>query len=184
LLDAHALAASVSQDGDRLAVILAIGSTRGGYERRLELWNVGMERRIVTRSLAPVLDADMAAYLNFAGEDRYLAVGMHDGIEIVDTKRLSSVVTLHHWGVTLTALQGDGTLAATTGRNGVVRIWDMGSRNEIAQIESANAVRGIALSNDSRWLATLEDTGSIRLWLLAPGDLIEQACYGVAETCP
>ena len=67
LLDAHALAASLSQDGDRLAVILAIGSTRGGDERRLELWNVATERRILTRSLAPVLDADMAAYLNFAG---------------------------------------------------------------------------------------------------------------------
>lgn len=33
------LATLITRDGDRLAVILATKSTRGGYERRLEIWN-------------------------------------------------------------------------------------------------------------------------------------------------
>lgn len=183
-LDAHALAASVSQDGDRLAVILAMKSTRGGYERSLEVWNVGSGRRIATRELDPMLNTEMASYLGFAGEDRYVVAAAKSGIEILDVEHLTPVATLYHSEVMLTAMQGDGTLAATMGRDGLVRIWDMTSRNEIAQIETTKGVRAIALSHGGRWLAALDDAGAVRLWSLAPGDLIQQACYGVAEPCP
>lgn len=76
----------------------------------------------------------------------------------------------------LTAVQNEGRLAATIDNDGLVRVWDTGSRDEIARIESAKAVRAIALSNDGRWLATLENAGIVRLWALAPEDLIQQAC--------
>ena len=183
-LDAHALAASVSQNGDRLAVILAMKSTRGGYERRLEVWNVGAGTRITSRAFDPVLDADIASYLGFSGEDRYLVVATNSGAEILDVEHLKPIATLYHREVMLTAMQDDGKLAATMGRDGLVRIWNMSSRNEIAQIETAKGVRAIALSNTGRWLASLDDAGSVQLWSLAPGDLIQQACNGLAGPCP
>ena len=182
-LDAHVLAASVSQDGDRLAVILSLESTRGGDERRLEVWNVGSATRIATRAFDPMLNTDMASYLGFAGEDHYVVAATKSGIEILDVEHLTPIATLYHREVMLTAMQGDGKLAATMGKDGLVRIWDMESRNEIAQIETAQGVRAIALSNGGRLLATLDGAGSVQLWLLAPGDLIQQACFGI-DKCP
>ncbi len=183
-LDGHALAASVSQDGDRLAVILSLGSTRGGFKRRLEVWDVGAGTRIATRAFDPMLNTDMASYLGFAGEDHYVVAAKKSGVEILDVEHLTPIATLYHREVMLTAMQGDGKLAATMGKDGLVRIWDMGSRNEIAQIETTKGVRAIALSPEGRWLATLDDAGSAQLWSLAPDDLIQQACNGLAEPCP
>ena len=183
-LNAGVLTHAVSRDGDRLAVMLGTQSTRGGCKRDLEVWNVGTGTRVVGRPFATVLDADMAAYLGFVGDDRYLVVGMREGVEIVDAERLTQVAILHHPSVTQTAMQGDGTLAATMGRNGIVRIWKMDNRDEIARIESTQGVKALALSNDGRWLSTLEDAGTVGLWLLAPGDLIQQACRWLDAPCP
>jgi WD40 repeat protein len=178
-IDAQALAAAVSRNGDRLAVTLAAKSTRAGYQRRLEVWNVRTNTRIAMRAFEPVLDAQMAAFLRFAGGDRYLVVGTRVGVAIVDARQLTPVASLYHPDV-----QNDGTLAATVGSSNIVRIWDINSRNEIARIESAQAVRALALSNDDQWLATLDEVGTVRLWALAPNVLIQQACHWLAGPCP
>ena len=60
----------------------------------------------------------------------------------------------------------------------------MVDREEIARITSVQELAAIALSNDGRWLATLDAAGTVRLWTLASGDLIEQACRWVPEPCP
>ncbi len=183
-LDGPALAASVSRDGKRLAVIVGVKITRGGYMRRLEVWNVESETQIATREYETTLDRDMAAFLRFAGDDRYLVVGTRAGVEIVTADQLTPVAPLYHKGIRLVAMQNDGTIAATTGRNGIVSIWETAGGDEIARITSTQSIRALALSNDDRWLATLADTGTVRLWALSPGDLIHQACRWMVEPCP
>ena len=183
-LEARALTAVLSHDGGRLAVILAMQITRGGSNRRLEAWDVETGVRLATRGFDAVPDEDIANYLQFAGDDRYLVVGTREGVAIVDAAQLTPVATLYHRGAKLTVIQGAGTLAATAGSDGSVRIWKMVDREEIARITSVQELAAIALSNDGRWLATLDAAGTVRLWTLASGDLIEQACRWVPEPCP
>jgi WD40 repeat protein len=183
-VDARALAVAISPGEERLAIILATGSTRGGDRRRLEIWDLRMARRIAERTLDPVLDPDMAAYLQFAGGDRYLAVGTRTGVEIVDAQRLTPVATLYHPGLVLVAVQGDGRLAATKGRDGEIRVWRVDDFDEIARIEAGPGVVAIELGDAGRWLATLDDAGILRLWPLTPDDLIRQACRWLADPCP
>lgn len=78
----------------------------------------------------------------------------------------------------------DGTLAATQGGDGLVRVWEIGTLSEIARIEAAPTTAALALSPDDRWLTTLEPPDTIRLWALAPDDLIQQVCRWLAKPCP
>ena len=183
-MDARPMAASVTRDGERLAVLLATKSTRGGQERRLEVWDIGTGTRVATREFEPMLDADRAAYLEFAGDDGYLVIGTRQGVDVVDADRLEPVATIFHPGVRLTAMQSDATLVATTAGGGTVRVWDTGNGAEIARIEPPETVIVMVLSDDDRWLATLSDAGTVRLWSLTAGDLIRQACRWLPEPCP
>lgn len=89
-LGARVLGAAVSGDGNRVATTVAVGSTRGGYERRPDVRSVATNAPIATRQFDPVLDPGMAACLHFAGDDRYLVVGTRAGVEIVVAERLTS----------------------------------------------------------------------------------------------
>jgi len=184
MFDARVLAASVNQNGERLAVLLATKSTRGGYARSLEMWDIVAKKRIDSRSFDPMLDESMASYLSFLGNDQFLAIGRKEGVEIVKAEDLTSVATLYHAHITMTAINSKGTIAATMGSDGMMRIWEIDGRKEVARIEIAPTVRMMALSNDHRWLATLDHGGMVQLWAIKPPDLIQQACRWVKESCP
>ena len=182
--DTRILAASVNRNGEQLAVILPTKSTRGGYERSLEIWNSVTKKQIASRPFGPVLDESRAGDLSFLGSDQYLAIGTREGIEIVKAGDLSSVSTLYHSNVTETAINSNGTLAATMGADGEMRVWEIVTPNEVARIENSKPVVSMALSNDHRWLATLAHGGTVQLWAIQPPDLIQQACRWVTEPCP
>ena len=183
-VDAGIFNAVVSRDGNRLAVLAATESTRGGCRRRLEMWNPQTSTLLATHAFDPVLNSQSATYLQFAGDDRFLVIGIGSGVEIIDAERLTAVTTIYHRGVTATAMLADGTLAATLGSDRVARIWRTGGPNEIARIETVRATEALALSLDHRWLAALEEPGTVRLWALAPEDLIQQACRWLEAPCP
>jgi WD40 repeat protein len=183
-VDAGILSATASWNGNRLAVLAGTGSTRGGCQRRLEVWNLRTGAQLATRVFDPVLDSQSATYLQFAGDDRFLVVGMRSGVEIVDADGLTAVATIYHPGVTVTAMLGGGTLTATLGTDGLVRIWNAEGQNEIARIESIRSTKALALSSDQRWLAALEEAGTVRVWALAPDDVIQQACRWLEAPCP
>jgi hypothetical protein len=178
------LSAALNAEGDRAAVLLATGSTRGGCARRLEIWNLETQSAAAARDFGPLLDQGAAALLQFIGDDNYLVVGVRGGVEIVEAAELTSLATLYHAGVARAAIQADGTLAATQGDDGLVRIWDVETLSEIARIESSPGTAALALSPDDRWLATLEPPDVVRLWAVAPDELIQQACRWLAEPCP
>ena len=79
---------------------------------------------------------------------------------------------------------GDGTLTATLGSDGLVRIWKTQAQDEIARIEATHPTRALMLSSDQRWLAALEEAGTVRVWAIAPADLIQQACRWLKAPCP
>lgn len=190
-VEGAAMSAVVSREGDRVALLIArdttrVGSnasTRGGCARRLEIRHVATNAVVAARQLEPVLDNNAATFLRFIGDDRYLVVGVRGGVEILEAERLTTIATLFHPSVQQAAIS-DGARAATQGRDGLVRIWDVDTVNEIARIEASPLTAALALSPDGRWLATLEPHATVRLWAVAPDELVEQVCRWVRERCP
>ena len=164
-----------------------MGTARAGcgQPRDRGIWNVDTQTPSAARAFEPVLEPEIAAYLEFAGDDRCLVIGAREGIDVVEAGQLALFTKLYHRDVTLTAMQRDGTIAATMGKDGIVRVWKTIDGGEIARIDAGSAGQeALALSNDGRWLATLEDAGTFHVWALTPADLIEQACRWLPGPCP
>jgi WD40 repeat protein len=182
--DAPLLSSVASRARNLLAVILCTGSTRGGCRRHLETWDIRTGEKIASRQLAPLLDEQAAAYLDFAGGGQFLVASVRGGIEILDAAQLNPITTLYHPEVMLTAVNSSGSLVATKGKDDEMLIWDLAGSTMIARIPNVQPLRALALSNDQRWLAGLEKDGVGRLWLLNPEDLIQQVCRWLDEPCP
>ncbi len=66
----------------------------------------------------------------------------------------------------------DGTLIATAGDDGVTRVWDVASRQEVLALPGhTDAVLDVAFSPDGTRLATVGVDGTLRVYLLAIRDL-------------
>jgi WD40 repeat protein/serine/threonine protein kinase len=78
------------------------------------------------------------------------------------------------------AYSPSGTLVATAGGQGRVRVWDpRDGRTWAVLVGHTGAIRGIAFSPDGGALATAGDDGSVRLWEL-PVEMLEDARKSVA----
>lgn len=77
----------------------------------------------------------------------------------------------HPPAVGAVAVSEDGQLAATSGRDQEVRLWDVrsGKATGIA-IRHDSFVNALALSQDGRFLVTVTDEGEIRVWDARTGD--------------
>ena len=86
------------------------------------------------------------------------------------------VATINHPGTSRTcAFSADGRLLATSG-SGVVRVWEIATQVEIARLEQLDDVRDLIFSPKARYVATVGQNDSLRIWLLDPADLLATAC--------
>ena len=65
---------------------------------------------------------------------------------------------------------GDGRLLATSGTNGVVKLWDIASGHGRDLRGHTGDVYGVAFSPDGTRLATASGDPSVKLWDTASGD--------------
>lgn len=82
--------------------------------------------------------------------------------------------TLNHgsWVYDL-ALSRDGSLLATAGQDGTVKIWETASGRLLTEIDAdQNQVTGVAFHPDGMRLATSCADGTVKLWLVATGRLL------------
>jgi hypothetical protein len=157
-------------------LIVAGEITRAGYRRTLEVWEDDKKR--AEQPYDPMFDRDREAFLQFAGQDRFLVIGTRSGLEMVDAITLAPVATLYHTGAILAGAQADGRRAVTMDRIRSVRVW------EIARFMADHPARALALSNDGRWMAALAPGGRIDLWAIAADNMIAQACHWLNDPCP
>lgn len=182
-LDRRVLGAAVSPDGERIA--LSVGQiTRGGWQIELQVRDLGSRELLTAVSLEPSLRNRLEGLLEFSPDGRYLATASPDGIMIREFDTLDRAYDLFHPSSAQVFFQELGTLVATVGRNGQVRVWDLGdTATEIVRLDHDLVPADVALSPDGRWLVAAAGP-RVRLWALRAQDLIAQACARVSLDCP
>ena len=91
---------------------------------------------------------------------------MHNPIHLWDAEdgHLMCRLTGHQGSVSSLDLSPDGKLLASGGRDGTVRIWDVGAEREIACFRAGSNVRSVSFSPDGRRVASgLRDT-TVLVW--------------------
>ena len=92
--------------------------------------------------------------------------------------RLASVRALagHEGNVTGVAFNPEGTILATSGLDGTVRLWDVESWDEIALLTDQNAaLQGVDFSPDGRYVVTAGSDGIVRILIVSVEELMEVA---------
>ncbi|MEO0365500.1 MAG: toll/interleukin-1 receptor domain-containing protein [Pseudomonadota bacterium] len=167
----------------RRAVLLCEKQTRGGCNRRLEMWDNDV--RLGTVELEPVLDEVQQAFLTFSGNDEYLIVASRAKLRVLEWQSLADVAEILVNQVERAAVSPGLQRAATLDRDGTTRIWNLAENIQIAQFRLDRHARAMALSDDNRWLAVLKDGGRVvEVYALSPPDLINQACRFMEAICP
>jgi len=142
-----------------------------------------------TKKLAqtPILSFDKA----LDPKERWLAVGCAKSPEIcrdhaapetdttpaliLDAATGNTILTFNVQGaVRSVAFSSDSSQLATGGDDGIGRIWNTQSGEQVLSLSKENSpVCGIAFSPDNTQLATCAYTGTVRLWNATTAELIE-----------
>ncbi|KQX26818.1 hypothetical protein ASD97_37970 [Streptomyces sp. Root63] len=171
-------ALAFSTDGTLLAAATDMGTVR--------LWQVGRGIRPTPAGDINVTRGSNASALAFGPRDRTLLVGDGSGsLTLWDVSRLRQPVrkaasARHTEAIGGLAVHPDGSLAATTSRDGHVRLWDVSAPTRPAEVSSLS-ISGIyrsatvGFSPDGRLLAVSTELGT-QLWTVDPTMILQRLC--------
>ncbi len=150
-------ALAVSPDGKLLA--------SGSWDEKIELWNLETgtllhnlsQHQASVRSLA--IAPDSKTLISGSFDQTIVLWSLPDGIVgkiIVDREPISAI-----------ALSADGTFLASTGDDGIVKIWSLATGTKIAESSgNKHCIGSLAISPDSQTIAAGTVNGDMVLWQL------------------
>src|SRR5262249_9772271 len=107
-------------------------------------------------------------------DGKWLAAGMATGaVTLVElsTGHLLSIPG-HRDEVLKVLFSPDGQLLASTGADGLVKLWETGTWRGAGTLTGpTEAVNGVAFTADSRWILAGSDDGSMMIWSSPSGEL-------------
>ena len=139
-----------------------------GGENRIKLWNLHRKQNIATLEHIPGAGwgASPITAVTFSPHGQWLASAGYLGVKLWDVGNRTEVATFQHddW-VFAAAFSPDGQFLATEAPPGVVKIWNIQSRQVVAQLDNGQpSGRAVTFSPDGRTLVNTTNTGTINLW--------------------
>jgi RNA polymerase sigma factor (sigma-70 family) len=164
-------AAAFSPDGRALAVGDAAGTVLAldaEYGRTLESWQVG--KGTVTA-------------LAFLPGGKIAAADQGKAVRILQASKAKAEIAFECGEeIRALALSSDGKRAATAGRSGQVRLWDVAAGKEERRFETAiGAVAAVAFTADGKRLATVGADGTAVVWDLTRDEQAPPADFRLTE---
>jgi WD40 repeat protein len=156
--------------GRRLAAGYADGTIR--------LWDLSAHRLISTATWGPLVKGPVVkgtapTALAFAYSGRALEIAAPSGVGSWDLADGATVTTRPLAGLAgaAVAFSPDGSVLATGGGDGNVRLWDPATQQEIGAPMSSNLrpVDAVAFSPDGKTVAAASSDGTVQLWSAATG---------------
>jgi WD40 repeat protein len=126
-----------------------------------------LSRQLAAESaLARTVDPRRAALAAFGAWRASPTVEGRSALLSAVTDAYSGRMTGHVGAINALAVSGDGKVAASGGRDGTLRLWDVPSRRELAVLDDKGGwYRTVSMSADGRLLATADpDKTKVELW--------------------
>ncbi|MFD0200542.1 MULTISPECIES: serine/threonine-protein kinase [Saccharothrix] len=117
-------------------------------------------------ALARSVDPRRAALAAFGAWRASPTVEGRSALLAAGTDAYRGRMTGHAGAINSLAVSDDGTVAASGGRDGTLRLWDVPSRRELAVLDDQGGwYRTVSMSSDGRLLAAADpDTTKVELW--------------------
>jgi WD40 repeat protein len=151
-----------SPDGRRLAV--------AGGQPHPTLWDVATGRqRVPTARDHDLPDLDLTGVAFTRDGARVVAFGHAARLALVDAETgAARTINMRDESIAAVALTDDGARCATGGSDGVLRLWDLGSGELVAEDRTRSApIRHLGMARGV--VAAIDTQGAIRLWDTASG---------------
>ena len=146
----------------------------GGDDWTFKLWNIPQQQHIATLEHITNRNRSQVKGVAFSPDGQLLASAGHLGVKLWDVNNQTEIANLHHDGWVFTsAFSPNGKTLATGDNAGTVRIWDVQTRQVIAQLEGDTVtVYAVKFSSDGRTFATAGYHGTIKIWSVSDWGLL------------
>jgi eukaryotic-like serine/threonine-protein kinase len=160
-LDGMVIAVAFAPDGERVV--------SAGSDQMLRIWDArtGAEERVLRGHTRPIQNVAYSPDGTLIASAQF-----HGDLRLWDAHSDQEKVSLSDWDCRSLAFSPDGKRLASSEvrrRESVTRIWDLESRQPVIYLANSGEVRSVAYSAEGQYLATVNETGIVKLWQAESG---------------